>query len=74
HDTQSDAYALLNAAISYQTTWGSLRLYGTNLTDEMFATRGFGSFGNNPANGYVTEPYYQLGEPRSVGVSLEVNW
>lgn len=74
HDTQSDAYALLNAAISYQTRWGSLRLYGTNLTDEVFATRGFGSFGNNPANGYITEPYYQLGEPRTVGISLGLNW
>jgi hypothetical protein len=31
--------------------------------------RGFGSFGNDPRNGYITEPYYQFGEPRVFGLS-----
>ena len=31
--------------------------------------RGFGSFGNDPREGHATEPYYQFGEPRTVGIS-----
>jgi len=31
--------------------------------------RGFGGFGNDPRKFYETEAYYQLGEPRMLGVS-----
>jgi iron complex outermembrane receptor protein len=31
--------------------------------------RGFGGFGNDPRKFYATEPYYQYGEPKSLGLS-----
>ena len=33
-------------------------------------TRGFGTFGNDPRKEYVLEPYYQFGEPRTVGATV----
>jgi outer membrane receptor protein involved in Fe transport len=69
HASESDAYDLLNARLGYNTGRWQLALWGRNLSDEDFYVRGFGSFGNDPRKDYVTEPYYQLGEPRRVGVS-----
>ncbi|MFT5794103.1 MAG: outer membrane receptor protein involved in Fe transport [Candidatus Azotimanducaceae bacterium] len=71
HELRSTSLALLNANISYvQPDW-QLRLWGRNLTNKDYTIRGFGSFGNNPANGYTTEPYVQFGEPRMIGLSAE---
>lgn len=69
HDVQSEAYELYNARLGYSTGSWELALWGRNLTDEDYAVRAFGSFGNNPRNGYITEPYFQFGEPRMVGIS-----
>lgn len=74
HNAKSDAYALLNASLSYSVDNWRLSLWGRNLTDEQYATRGFGSFGNDPRNGYITETYTQLGEPRIVGLSASWNY
>ncbi len=74
HNAKSDAYALLNASVSYTVDNWRFSLWGRNLTDEQYATRGFGSFGNDPRNGYVTETYTQLGEPRIVGLSASWNY
>jgi outer membrane receptor protein involved in Fe transport len=72
HAVQSDAYALLNARAGYRSSAGwSVSLWGRNLTDKDYFVRGFGSFGNDPRNGYAVEPYLQLGEPRIVGITLE---
>ncbi|MEP5763224.1 MAG: TonB-dependent receptor [Halieaceae bacterium] len=68
HDAQADGYDLLHASIGYQAQHWSLSLWGRNLTDEDYYVRGFGSFGNDPRKDYITEPYYQFGEPRMVGV------
>ena len=46
-----------------------MALWGRNLTDEDYAVRGFGSFGNDPRKSYALEPYYQYGDPRQLGVS-----
>jgi len=71
HELRSTTNTLLNATISYiQPSW-RLRLWGRNLTNEDYTIRGFGSFGNNPAKGYITEPYVQFGEPRMIGFSAE---
>ena len=43
---------------------------GRNLTDELTVTRGFGSFGNDPRKDYALEPYYQFGEPRTLGATV----
>ena len=65
-----DSYGLLHmrAALQADSGW-ELALWGKNLTDEDYYVRGFGSFGNDPRKDYVTEPYYQFGEPRMVGVT-----
>ena len=69
HDVKSDASVLLNARVSYTSGAYTLSLWGRNLADEDSQLRGF-RFGNDPRKGYATEAYYQLGEPRIIGVSL----
>ncbi|MCK7595954.1 TonB-dependent receptor [Microbulbifer sp. CAU 1566] len=72
HNEKSTAYELVNARLTYRGDNWDLSLWGRNLTDEVIYTRGFyfsNQFGNNPANGYAPEAYYQLGEPRTAGIS-----
>ncbi len=72
HDERSSAHELVNARVGYRAADWEVALWGRNLTDEDYYSRGFyfsNQFGNNPANGYAPEPYYQLGEPQIVGVS-----
>lgn len=72
HNEKSTAYELVNARLTYRGDDWDISLWGRNLTDETIYTRGFyfsNQFGNNPANGYAPEAYYQLGEPRVAGVS-----
>jgi iron complex outermembrane receptor protein len=69
HDEQSQSYELVNVSMAYVAgDWG-LSLWARNLTDEAVIVRGFGGFGNDPRKFYETEAYYQLGEPRMLGVS-----
>lgn len=72
HDLKSTRYNLINANLRYEKGIYSLSLWGRNLLNKDYTVRGFGSFGNDPRKNYVTEPYVQFGEPRIVGVSLEV--
>ncbi len=74
HDTRVDAYDLLNARVGFSNETWELALWGRNLTDEDVYVRGFGSFGNDPRKDYVTEPYYQFGEPRMVGVTASYSF
>ena len=69
HDAQSDSYTLLNFLIGYKLDSWEISLFGKNLTNEDYKTRGFGSFGNDPRKFYVTEPYNQYAAPRVIGVS-----
>ena len=72
HNEKSTAYELVNVRLTYRGDNWDLSLWGRNLTDEVIYTRGFyfsNQFGNNPANGYAPEAYYQLGEPRTAGIS-----
>lgn len=74
HDVQSDQYTLVNANFGYVSENWRITLWGKNLTNKDYAIRAFGSFGNDPRKFYVTEPYFQYGEPRIVGVTYEVNF
>ena len=74
HDTQADSYELLNGRIGYARDSWSIALWGRNLTDEDYAVRGFGSFGNDPRKGYVVEEYFILGAPRMVGVDFSISF
>ncbi len=69
HDEESESYELLSARISYQQDNWNVALWGRNLTDERYETRGFG-FANDPRDNYATGGYQQLGEPRVVGLSV----
>jgi outer membrane receptor protein involved in Fe transport len=74
HNEKSNSYMLLNSSLEYTKNNWSATLWGRNLTDEVYATRGFGSFGNNPANGYATELYTQLGTPRTFGLTVSYDY
>ena len=69
HEQRSNAYELFNARLGYRRGLWDVAIYVRNLTDEDVRVRGFGSFGNDPRNGYIVEPYYQFGEPRTIGIS-----
>lgn len=67
---KSEAYKLVNSSLEYYLDDWTTMLWVRNLTDEEYTTRGFGSFGNNPGNGYTTELYTQKGMPRTFGVTV----
>ena len=69
HDEQARSYELINVSMAYVVGDWVLSMWGRNLTDEAVIVRGFGGFGNDPRKFYETEAYYQLGEPRMLGVS-----
>ncbi|MEM6543959.1 MAG: TonB-dependent receptor, partial [Pseudomonadota bacterium] len=71
HDERSGTYSLWHSRISYQSKAWELALWGRNLFDKDYFVRGFGSFGNDPRNGYITEEYVQFGEPNHWGISFE---
>ena len=70
HNYKAKSYKLLNSSFIYTKDNLTLTLWGKNLTDEDYQTRGFGTFGNNPANGWATELYTQQGDPRTFGFTL----
>ena len=72
HDVKSDDHTLINASLSYNSDNWRLTAWGRNLTDKDYFVRAFGSFGNDPRKFYVTEPYFQFGEPRIIGLTLEL--
>jgi outer membrane receptor protein involved in Fe transport len=74
HNAKSSGYALVNAGIEYTFDSWKINLWARNLLDKDYAVRGFGSFGNNPGNGYVTETYIQQGEPRIIGGTISYDY
>ena len=74
HNEKAPSYVLLNSALEYTDGTFAVSLWGRNLTDKDYFVRGFGSFGNNPAKGYATELYTQLGAPRTFGVTLSYDF
>jgi len=74
HEVKSDAYELFHARVGYRADHWELALWARNITDEDVKVRGFGSFGNDPRNGYIVEPYHQFGEPRFVGATARYSF
>jgi outer membrane receptor protein involved in Fe transport len=68
HDQQSGSYALINASIGKRWDNWSATLWGRNVFDEDYATRGF-FFGNEPP---LFEPtlYKRFGDPRQIGFTI----
>ncbi|MEC8644821.1 MAG: TonB-dependent receptor, partial [Pseudomonadota bacterium] len=71
HGVKSERATLANFSIVYFSAPWQIKLWARNLGDQDYQTRGFGSFGNDPRKLYITEPYYQLGEPRIAGVTFQ---
>ena len=70
HNVKSPTAELINVALAWTDGPWSLTVWGRNMTDELTITRGFGTFGNDPRKEYALEPYYQFGEPRTVGATV----
>ena len=69
----SSSNTLINARIGYRQDNWTANFWGRNLTDEQVVIDGFASFGNDPRKDYITEPYIQFGEPRMLGLTLEMS-
>jgi len=70
HNEKADDYTLVNSSLEYtHGNWGA-SLWVRNIADTEYQVRGFGSFGNNPGNGYITERYTQQGAPRTAGLTV----
>lgn len=70
HEVKSPSARLINLNIAWQRGAWAVTLWGRNLHDETTVIRGFGTFGNDPRKDYALEPYYQYGEPRTVGATV----
>ncbi|MDA1299029.1 MAG: TonB-dependent receptor [Proteobacteria bacterium] len=72
HAVRSKPYSLINGSIGYKANAWGIQLWGRNLNDKDYYTRAFGSFNNDPRDGYADpEPYFQFGEPRVFGVTVD---
>jgi len=69
-DIKSTTTVLLNASISYMADNWQVKLWGRNLTDEVYANRAF-YFGNDPRDVWDPKQYTLLSEPLVFGVTLD---
>ena len=72
HDQKSDAYALANARIGFETGSWSVQLWARNLFDEDYAVRGF-FFGNEPPD-FPPTLYTRFGDPQQLGISFDMSF
>lgn len=73
HQEQSDSVTILSASFSYLADDWQVKVWTRNVTDELYATRGF-YFGNDPRDGYTPKAYYQYGEPARFGITFDYNF
>lgn len=74
HDARSSTYNLVHASVAWQLDRMELRLWGRNLTDKDYATRGF-YFANDPRDFFENEQaYVQLGDPRTYGLTVSYHF
>lgn len=75
HDERSPSYQLVNTSMTYAQDALKFTLWAKNLFDEVYYVRGFGGFSNDPRDGYSEpEPYFQLGDGRQVGISIDYRY
>lgn len=73
HNAKSSSYVLTNASIEYQKQNWKFTLWGRNLFDKDYATRGF-FFDNDPTIGYADRKYIQHGDPRTFGLTATYDY
>jgi len=71
HNLKSSSYALINSSLDYRNGDWKVSLWGRNLFDKDYTTRGY-LIENDPTTGYTGAKYTQKGDPRVVGVN--VSW
>ncbi|MBT3343729.1 MAG: TonB-dependent receptor [Gemmatimonadetes bacterium] len=71
HDQQAAAQQQLHGSVGYRGDGWSLRLWGRNLLDERYTTRGF-YFGLEPP-AYEPTLYVTHGDPRQIGITLRAD-
>ena len=71
HDQISAPYQLVNSSIGYRTDRWTVTLWGRNLLDERYVTRGF-YFGLEPPD-YADKLYLSYGDPRQLGLSVSTH-
>tara|TARA_R110001583_G_scaffold173287_1_gene327170 strand:- start:17604 stop:19649 length:2046 start_codon:yes stop_codon:yes gene_type:complete len=69
HSSKSASYAIVNSNLDYRNGNWKVSLWGRNLFDKDYYTRGF-YFANNPPAYDNPQTYTQYAEPRVVGVNL----
>ena len=69
HSSKSSSYAIVNSSLDYKHGDWKVSLWGRNLFDKDYYTRGF-FFANNAPDYDNPETYTQYGDPRVVGVNL----
>ena len=72
HNEKSNSYQLVNARIGYEKNNWSVYLWGKNLFDEVYATRGF-LFANDP-NFENVQAYTRLADRRQIGITLSYDF
>jgi outer membrane receptor protein involved in Fe transport len=73
HNSKSHSYVLTNASLDYRNNNWKVSLWGRNLFDKDYYTRGF-YFGNDPRTNYANNTYVQYGDPRVVGMTLTYDY
>lgn len=73
HDSKSGSYVIYNASLEYQLKDWTFTLWGRNLFDKDYYTRGF-FFGNDPKDGYADHTYTQFADPRVVGLTVSYDY
>jgi iron complex outermembrane recepter protein len=68
HEYRSDAYPLFDLGVEYQLKDILVHIMVLNVTNQSYPVRAF-AFANRPPD-WNEEVYYQLGSPRTLGVSL----
>ncbi|WP_394184604.1 TonB-dependent receptor [Pseudoalteromonas tetraodonis] len=72
HNAKAPNTNLVNVSLGYEAENWAVRAWARNVFDETVPTRGF-EFGNNPLDGYTSQTYIQLGEPRVAGITFTLN-
>jgi len=73
HNSKSGSYVIYNASLQYQKENWKVTLWGRNLFDKDYYTRGF-FFGNDPRDNYASKTYKQFGDPRVVGLTVSYDY
>ena len=78
HNVKAPSSAVINSTLTWQSAGKhnyTIQLWAKNISDRAVVTRGFGSFPNDPRNGYsINGPYFQFGQPRQVGIAFNYTW